>query len=346
MNRATAAAPSRAISTASPSSRSMSASLRLVRRSSSTSSTRKVGGSRSAGIGRTSAIHRPTRRKAICRRFSASNWYGCQEPDAPVVRTRDSFSLARSFCAIGDSSVGRVDAHFATKSATNGGGTSLAMCRVGMSADAEKFNYDDATVRKFVFATAVWGVVATLVGLWLALMLVMPQLNLGLAQLSFGRLRPLHTNAAIFAFAGNAIFAAIYYSTQRLLKARMFSDALSKFHFWGWQAIIVSAALTLPLRHHPGQGVRRARVADRHRDRRRLGGFRRELLRHDREAPRAAHLRRDLVLHRDHHHRRDSAHLQQPRDARRPCSRATRSTPACRTRSCSGGTATTPSRSS
>jgi cytochrome c oxidase cbb3-type subunit I/II len=115
-----------------------------------------------------------------------------------------------------------------------------------MSTHTEKFEYDDATVRKFVFATAAWGVVATLVGLWLAIMLVAPRMNLGLAQLSFGRLRPLHTNAAIFAFAGNAIFAAIYYSSQRLLKARMFSDALSKFHFWGWQAIIVSAALTLP----------------------------------------------------------------------------------------------------
>src|SRR5690606_4726087 len=63
----------------------------------------------------------------------------------------------------------------------------------------------------------------------------------------FGRLRPLHTNAVIFAFAGNAVFAAIYYSTQRLLKARMFSDAMSKFHFWGWQAVIGLAAITLPL---------------------------------------------------------------------------------------------------
>jgi cytochrome c oxidase cbb3-type subunit I/II len=115
-----------------------------------------------------------------------------------------------------------------------------------MSTHTEKFNYDDGTVRKFVFATAFWGVVATLVGLWLAVMLVAPSLNFGLAQLSFGRLRPLHTNAAIFAFAGNGIFAAIYYSSQRLLKARMFSDKLSRFHFWGWQAIIVSAALTLP----------------------------------------------------------------------------------------------------
>src|SRR6188768_2237911 len=115
-----------------------------------------------------------------------------------------------------------------------------------MSNEVEKFNYDDAVVRKFAVATAAWGVVATLAGLWLALILVKPELTFGLPELTFGRLRPLHTNAAIFAFAGNAIFAAIYYSSQRLLKARMWSDRLSAFHFWGWQAIIVSAALTLP----------------------------------------------------------------------------------------------------
>ena len=116
-----------------------------------------------------------------------------------------------------------------------------------MSTHAERFVYDDTVVRKFVFATIIWAVVATLVGLWLALMLVVPALSFDQPWLTFGRLRPLHTNAAIFAFAGNAVFAAVYYSSQRLLKARMFSDHLSWFHFWGWQAIIVSAALTLPL---------------------------------------------------------------------------------------------------
>jgi cytochrome c oxidase cbb3-type subunit I/II len=116
-----------------------------------------------------------------------------------------------------------------------------------MISRVEKFTYDDAVVRKFTFATAVWGLVATLVGLVLALQLVLPSLSFDLPFLTFGRLRPLHTNAAIFAFAGNAIFAAIYYSSQRLLKARMFSDALSHFHFWGWQLIIVAAAITLPL---------------------------------------------------------------------------------------------------
>jgi cytochrome c oxidase cbb3-type subunit I/II len=110
----------------------------------------------------------------------------------------------------------------------------------------ESFSYDDAIVRKFLLATLVWGVVAMLVGVILAIQLAFPAANLGIPQTTFGRLRPLHTNAAIFAFAGNAIFAAIYYSTQRLCKARMWSDALSKLHFWGWQAIIVSAALTLP----------------------------------------------------------------------------------------------------
>lgn len=110
----------------------------------------------------------------------------------------------------------------------------------------ESFSYDDAIVRMFVTATLVWGVVGFLVGLVLAVELPFPALNGGLEWIAFGRLRPLHTNAVIFAFAGNAIFAAIYYSTQRLCKARMWSDVLSKLHFWGWQLIIVSAALTLP----------------------------------------------------------------------------------------------------
>jgi len=111
----------------------------------------------------------------------------------------------------------------------------------------ESFSYDDKIVRAFSLATLVWGAVAMLVGLYVALELVLPALNLGLPYLSFGRLRPLHTNAAIFAFAGNAIFSAVYYSTQRLCKARMWSDKLSWWHFWGWQAIIVAAAITLPL---------------------------------------------------------------------------------------------------
>ncbi|MFG0263007.1 MAG: cytochrome-c oxidase, cbb3-type subunit I, partial [Novipirellula sp. JB048] len=92
-----------------------------------------------------------------------------------------------------------------------------------------------------------WAIVATVMGLTVALLLVLPKLFGGLEWFSFARLRPLHTNAAIFAFAGNGIFAAVYYSTQRLCKARMWSDALSRLHFWGWQAIIVAAVVTLPL---------------------------------------------------------------------------------------------------
>ena len=111
----------------------------------------------------------------------------------------------------------------------------------------ETFRYDNAIVRQFAVATLGWGIVAFLVGLVVALKLVFPSLLGGIPYLSYGRLRPLHTNAAIFAFAGNAIFVGVYYSLQRLCKARMFSDRLSAVHFWGWQLIIVTAALTLPL---------------------------------------------------------------------------------------------------
>ncbi|HMP17313.1 MAG TPA: cytochrome-c oxidase, cbb3-type subunit I [Gemmatales bacterium] len=111
----------------------------------------------------------------------------------------------------------------------------------------EEFKYDDKIVRAFALITCVWAVVAMLAGVYVALQLVLPALNLGWTFTSFGRLRPLHTNAAIFVFGGNAIFAAVYYSTQRLCKARMWSDTLSWLHFYGWQLIIVAAAITLPL---------------------------------------------------------------------------------------------------
>lgn len=113
--------------------------------------------------------------------------------------------------------------------------------------ELEQFNYDNKIVRNFLYATIVWGVVGMSVGLLLAFLFLFPDLTDGISWLSFGRLRPLHTNAVIFAFVGNAIFAGVYYSTQRLLKARMFSDFLSKLNFWGWQLIIVAAAITLPL---------------------------------------------------------------------------------------------------
>ncbi|AHI06393.1 cytochrome c oxidase, cbb3-type, subunit I [Bdellovibrio bacteriovorus W] len=111
----------------------------------------------------------------------------------------------------------------------------------------EKFFYDDEIVKKFLLATMIWGGAAFLFGLLAALQLVYWPLNANLEWITFGRLRPLHTNAAIFAFAGNAIFAGIYHSSQRLMKTRMASDVLSKIHFWGWQLIILSAAITLPL---------------------------------------------------------------------------------------------------
>ena len=116
-----------------------------------------------------------------------------------------------------------------------------------INTEPDKFSYDNRIVRNFAIATIVWGIVGMLVGIILALDLYFPSLSFGLQYITFGRLRPLHTNAVIFAFVGNAIFMGVYYSLQRLCKARMFSDILSKINFWGWQLIIVSAAVTLPL---------------------------------------------------------------------------------------------------
>jgi len=113
--------------------------------------------------------------------------------------------------------------------------------------EQQVFRYDNRIVKLFVYATLIWGAVGLLVGLTIALQLAMPALNFKVQFLTFGRIRPIHTNAIIFAFVGNAIFAGAYYSLQRLLKTRMFSDLLSKINFWGWQLIIVLAALTLAL---------------------------------------------------------------------------------------------------
>jgi cytochrome c oxidase cbb3-type subunit I/II len=110
----------------------------------------------------------------------------------------------------------------------------------------EQFYYDNRIVKNFAIATVVWGIVGMLAGVIIASQLFSPALNFT-QYLTFGRIRPLHTNAVIFAFVGNAIFMGVYYSLQRLLKTKMFSDTLSKIHFWGWQLIIVAAALTLPL---------------------------------------------------------------------------------------------------
>ncbi len=111
----------------------------------------------------------------------------------------------------------------------------------------ETFSYDNRIVRAFAIATVFWGIVGMSVGLLAATELILPGVNLNLQFITFGRLRPLHTNAVIFAFVGNGMFAGIYYSLQRLCKTRMFNDALSWINFWGWNAIIVAAAITLPL---------------------------------------------------------------------------------------------------
>ncbi|KAF0151902.1 MAG: cbb3-type cytochrome c oxidase subunit I/II [Ignavibacteria bacterium] len=111
----------------------------------------------------------------------------------------------------------------------------------------EKFSYDNQIVKQFMIAAVIFSIVGMLVGLIIAVQLYIPELNFGIQYLTYGRLRPLHTNAVIFAFVGNIIFGGVYYSLQRVMKARMYSDFLSKFHFWGWQLIIVAAAITLPL---------------------------------------------------------------------------------------------------
>jgi cytochrome c oxidase cbb3-type subunit I/II len=113
--------------------------------------------------------------------------------------------------------------------------------------ETRRIEYDDAIVRRFVLASVAFGIVGMTVGLLIACQLAWHQLNFGIPYLTFSRLRPLHTNAVIFAFVGNMMFAGIYYSMQRLLKTRMASDRLSRIHFWGWQLIIVAAAITLPM---------------------------------------------------------------------------------------------------
>jgi cytochrome c oxidase cbb3-type subunit I/II len=109
----------------------------------------------------------------------------------------------------------------------------------------ERFYYDNKIVKMFAYATIFWGAIGMLAGLLAAIQLYLPGANFDTAETTFGRVRPVHTNAVIFAFVGNGIFMGVYYSLQRLCKARMFSDKLSKVHFWGWQLIIVAGAATL-----------------------------------------------------------------------------------------------------
>ena len=117
----------------------------------------------------------------------------------------------------------------------------------------EKFYYDNKIVKAFGFATILWGIVGMLVGLIVAIQFYYPAASFNFAPTTFGRLRPLHTNAVIFAFVGNSMFMGVYYSLQRLCKARMFSDKISWIHFWGWQSIIVAAAVTLLLGYTTGK---------------------------------------------------------------------------------------------
>lgn len=111
----------------------------------------------------------------------------------------------------------------------------------------QTIEFNDRIVRYFMIASIFWGAVGMLVGVLIASQLNMWELNFNTSFLTFSRLRPLHTNAVIFALVGNMLFAGVYYSTQRLVKARLASDFLSNLHFWGWQLIIVSAAVTLPM---------------------------------------------------------------------------------------------------
>jgi len=118
-------------------------------------------------------------------------------------------------------------------------------------ADQQTYNYK--VVRQFSIVTIVWGIVGMLVGVVIAAQLAWPALNFDIPWLTFGRLRPLHTNAVIFAFGGSALFATSYYCVQRTCHVRLFSDKLAAFTFWGWQLIIVLAAVSLPLGYTQGK---------------------------------------------------------------------------------------------
>ena len=114
-------------------------------------------------------------------------------------------------------------------------------------------HYNDTVVRQFPIMAVVWGVVGMLVGVIIAAQLAWPELNLGISWLSYGRLRPLHTNAVIFAFGGCALFATSYYVVQRTCQVRLFAPALASFTFWGWQLVILAATISLPLGYTSGK---------------------------------------------------------------------------------------------
>jgi cytochrome c oxidase cbb3-type subunit I len=120
-------------------------------------------------------------------------------------------------------------------------------------ANAQATVYNDTVVRQFAIMTVVWGVVGMLVGVIIAAQLTWPELNLGIPWLSYGRLRPLHTNAVIFAFGGCGLFASAYYVVQRTCHVRLFNDKLASFTFWGWQLVILAAAISLPMGYTSGK---------------------------------------------------------------------------------------------
>src|SRR6516162_5190149 len=123
----------------------------------------------------------------------------------------------------------------------------LTASAVPVTGAASAAGYNDTVVRQFTIMTLVWGIIGMAVGLLIAAELIWPDLDLGLPWLAYGRLRPLHTNAVIFAFGGSALFGTSYYVVQRTCHMRLFSDALAAFTFWGWQAVILLAVISLPM---------------------------------------------------------------------------------------------------
>ncbi len=161
-------------------------------------------------------------------------------------------------------------------------------------------SYNDKVVRQFTVMTVVWGIVGMLVGVIIAAQLLWPELNFNVPWLSYGRLRPLHTNAVIFAFGGCALFATSYYVVQRTCHVRLFSDGLAAFTFWGWQLVILLAAITLPLGLTSGKEYAELEWPIDLSDYRGLGLVRRRFLRHAGQAQNQAHLCRQLVFRRIH----------------------------------------------
>jgi cbb3-type cytochrome oxidase subunit 1 len=172
--------------------------------------------------------------------------------------------------------------------------------------DQQTYNYK--VVRQFAIMTIVWGIVGMLVGVLIAAQLAWPVLNFDIPWLTFGRLRPLHTNAVIFAFGGSALFATSYYVVQRTCHVRLISDKLAAFTFWGWQLVIVSAVATLPL------GITQSKeYANRHPDYTCVGVLCRRVFWYHRQTQGGAYLCRQLVLRRLYPHHCNVAPRQQCR---------------------------------